>query len=345
MSDVMDCLQIAAWGGDLERTVTPAPEPGTTDVLVEVEATGVGRTVYNVIAGNLGDAPGDLPRIPGHEVVGRVVEAGAGVDHVGPGDRIAAYFHLVCGYCEPCRAGSDSLCTNHAGWVSVDIDGGYAEYVRLPAGNAIPIPDGIDAVEATAIPDAIATPYHVANTTGGVRPGDEVAVLGAGGGVGIHMVQMARYFGARVTAVDIVDAKLDRCLEYGAEAAVNSADRSIADVAAERHGGFDLIVDFTGETALLEAAVDALGRQGRLVNLTTFGNTMAVSPRAQVSAERQVVGSRYCAKHELYRAGQLVGAGHIEPVVSEVVGFDGVADLLESIADNEVFGRGAMTPA
>lgn len=344
MPETMDCLQLTEWGGGLERAERPVPAVGPNDVLVEVEATGVGRTVYNVTNGNLGDDPNDLPRVPGHEVVGRVSVAGEGVSHLGIGDRVAAYFHLVCGHCEPCRAGRDSLCENHAGWFSVDTDGGFAEYAALPAGNAIPIPEGIDAVEATVIPDAIATPYHVADRTGRIHTGDDVLVIGAGGGVGIHMVQMARHFGARVTAADVVDAKLDRCFDYGATATVDTTEGSIADAADDLGTTFDVIVDFVGDSDLLEGSVDALGRGGRLVNLTTFGNTFPLMPRAQVSRELEVVGSRYCSKYELRRAGELVAAGAIEPVVTERVGFDGVADLLERIAANEVFGRGAMTP-
>ena len=345
MPETMACLQVTEWGGGVERAETAVPEAGPNDVLVEVEATGVGRTVYNVTNGNLGDDPADLPRVPGHEVVGRVVEAGEAVSGLGVGDRVAAYFHLVCGHCAPCRTGRDSLCENHAGWFSVDTDGGFAEYAAIPAGNAIPVPEGIDAVEATAIPDAIATPYHVADRTGRIAADDDVLVIGAGGGVGIHMVQMARYFGARVTAADVVDEKLDRCLEYGATAAIDTAEESIDEAADSLGIAFDVIVDLVGDSDLLDRSIDALGWGGRLVNLTTFGNTFPLMPRAQVSRELEVVGSRYCSKYELRRAGELVEAGAIEPVVTERVGFDGVADLLERIAANEVFGRGAMTPS
>ena len=342
MPESMRCLQVDEWGGEVHQAETAVPEPGPNDVLVEVEATGVGRTVANVVAGNMNDDPDHLPRIPGHELVGRVLEAGEGVEHLDAGDRVTAYFHLVCGHCQHCQAGHDPLCENHAGWVSAHVDGGFAEYARLPAGNAISIPEGLDAVEATAIPDAIATPYPVANAAAEIEPGEAVAVLGAGGGVGIHMVQMARYFGAEVTAVDVVPEKLEACERYGATHVVNAAAESLGAAGPDE---FDVVVDFVGDTDLLEAAVDLLGPHGRLVNLTTFpGRTMALSPRTTVISELSVVGSKYCSKHELRRAGALVAQGDIEPVVSEVVGFEGVPDLLERIVDNEVLGRGAMRP-
>ena len=342
MAESMRCLQVEEWGGELVETERDVPEPGENEVLVEVEATSVGRSVANVIAGNMNDDPAHLPRIPGHELVGTVAEAGPGVTHLETGDRVTAFFHIACGYCRYCQEGFDPLCENHAGWISAHTDGGYAEYATLPAGNAIGLPDGLDPVEATVVPDAVATPYPVANYSGEVEPGDDVMVIGAGGGVGIHMVQVAQYFGGDVTAVDIDDEKLEECARLGAEHVVNTAEESLA---ASGPDEFDVVVDFVGETALLEEAVGLLGPHGRLVNLTTFpGRSIELAPRTTVINEIEVVGSRYCSKYELREAAELVADGEVEPVISEVVGFDGVADLLDRIVDDEVLGRGAMRP-
>jgi propanol-preferring alcohol dehydrogenase len=339
----MECLQVTEWGGELHRAERDRPAAGPAEVLVEVEATGVGRTVANVVDGQLGDDPADLPRVPGHELVGTVAEAGAGVEGLTPGDRVTAYFHVVCGHCPACRAGHDSLCANHEGWISVDTDGGYAEYAVLPARNAIAIPSGIPAPEATVIPDAVGTPVHVATERADVEPGDEVAVLGAGGGVGVHMVQVASYFGADVTAVDVVPEKLDRCAEVGA-ARVHDPGPD-GDLSALSDVSYDAVVDFVGDTGLLESAVELLGPRGTLVNLTTFpGTEMALSPRAEVMNELNVVGSRYCAKHELQRAADLVDSGAVTPVVSEVTDLDGTPELLDRVVAGEVVGRGAMRP-
>ena len=339
----MDCLEIAEWGGTLARAERPKPEPSATEVRVSVEATGIGRTVRNVIDGNLGDDPDDLPRVPGHELVGRVDAVGDGVTHVEEGDPVTAYFHVVCGHCRACRSGHDSLCENHEGWISVDTDGGYAEYACLPGRNVIGIPEGIDPVDATAIPDAVATPYHVANQRANVERGDRVLVLGAGGGVGIHMVQVADYFGADVTAVDTATHKLDRCAAVGAARVHDPGEEN--DLTAVGDEPYDAVIDFTGVTDLLEESVDLLGPRGTLVNLTTFpGTEMSLSPRAEVMNEVAVVGSRYCSKHELQRAAELVADGPIEPVVSDVAGFDGTPDLLDDVCDGSVVGRPAMRP-
>lgn len=339
MAELMECLQIESWGGDLERTTVPVPEPGPGEVLVEVEATSVGLTVRNSINGDLGDDPANLPRIPGHEIVGRVAETGVGVDGLEPGDHVGAYFYLNCGRCSACRSGHEPLCEDLGGYVGIDLDGGFAEFAVLPAGNALELPDDLDPVDATVVPDALATPYHVANQRAKVEPGDDVLILGAGGGVGIHLVQMVQHFGGRAHAVDRVPEKLDVCRELGATSTVDTSETSLDTVDTT----FDAVVDFTGATSLLETATSMLAPRGRLVNLTTFpGRSIDVSPREQVLGEVEVVGSRYCSKYEYLRCGDLVADGEIEPIVTEVVELADVPELLERIADGEVTGRGAV---
>ena len=345
MAESMECLRAEAWDGELHRAGVPVPDVGAKDVLVEVEATGVGRTVDKYVNGGMGDDPDDLPRIPGHELVGTVVETGEAVTGLDEGDRVTAYFHIGCGHCRYCQAALDPLCANHGGHVGVEMDGGFAEYARLPERLAVPVPATIDPVEATAITDAIATPYHVASQRAEVRPGDRVAVLGAGGGVGIHMVQVAQCFGGDVTAVDIDDRKLEACRDHGADRLLNVAERAPVDALAELGVEYDAVVDFTADMGLVNAAIDQLAPRGRLVCLAAYaGDEVGVETGDLVRREVDVLGSRYCSKTELHEAADLVASGDVEPVVSEVVGFDGVAGLLESIVANEVVGRGAMTP-
>lgn len=336
----MECLTVTEPGGPLELDRAPVPAIGPTDVLVDVDATSVGLTVYNKIHGSLTDSS-LLPRIPGHEVVGRVAEIGEGVTSVEPGEFVGAYFYLSCGYCDPCRRAREPLCENLAGQVGVEIDGGFAEYVRLPEPNVITLAADLDPIAASAIPDAIATPYHIADRRAAIAPGDAVLVLGAGGGVGIHLVQMARYFGGTVTAVDQTAEKLEACAELGADAVLDTTERPITDLEAR----FDVIVDFTGSMALIEDAVGLLGRHGRFVHLASaYGRTYDVAPRALVGREIDVVGSRYCSKYELRRCSDLVADGVIEPIVTEVVDLGGVPELLDAIASGAVIGRGAVTP-
>ena len=338
------CLRLNEWGGDLELAEVERPSAGVNDVVVEVAATSVGRSVFNYLTGYVADSDEGLPVIPAHEVVGRVVETGPGVEHVDVDDFVAAYTYLTCGHCDPCWRGLDPLCENLAGRLGVDIDGGFAEFVRLPAANAIGIPE-MDPVGATVVPDAVATPVHVARQRAPIEPGDDVMVIGAGGGVGIHLVQVARHFGASVTAVDLDAGKLAECARLGADHAIDTSETGLAEYADGEGLRFDAVVDFVGSMAILEEAAGVLDRRGRLVNLTVFEDrSFPISPRQQVFGETEVVGSRSFAKHELREAAELVADGVVEPVVSEVVGLEGVPGLLESIGSNALLGRGAVVP-
>jgi D-arabinose 1-dehydrogenase-like Zn-dependent alcohol dehydrogenase len=340
----MKAQVLRSWGGPLALVDRPRPAPQPGEVLVEVRACGVGLTVLNYISGQMG-RPDTLPLVPGHEITGVVAAVGPGVDAVRAGDRVVVFFYLTCGRCEFCRAGRDSLCRNFQGNVGVHRDGGYAEFVALPEANVLPLPEGVPFVEGTAIPDAIATPYHVCASRARVRVGDRVLVIGAGGGVGIHMLQMARLFGARVVAVDTDETKLARCLELGAEHAVNfRASDAEARARAALDGGATVGVDLVGSEQTLAWTLGLLGRGGRMVTLTTFADVgFQVVPRRMVMDELEVLGSRYCGRAELLAAARLVQDGRIRPVVSRAVPLEEVETLHAMLREGRLLGRGAVT--
>lgn len=334
------------WGQEVVYERVPDPVPNSDEVLIRVEACGVGRTVLNYIGGQLGARPEQLPRIPGHEAVGVVVQAGDAVRGIRAGDAVMAYFYLVCGVCDFCRLSHEPLCRNFAGNLGVARDGGYAEYLVLPAVNALPVPGGISFVQATAIPDAIATPYHVCRRAG-IGPGDVAVIFGAGGGVGIHMIQMARVFGADPIAVDLGAPKLQAARAAGAVAAIDFSAADFADLvrrAAPR--GPTVAIDFVGQPDTLARALEVLDRRGRLVVLTTFPGVMfPVSPREMVLTELTILGSRYASRWEVAQAARLVAEGKITPVVSEVVPLAEVGRLHDRLRRGLLVGRGAVVPA
>ena len=337
----MRALWIDDWDGPLRLGERPDPEPGPHEVLIEVEACAIGLTVLNCIRGDLGSDPADLPRVPGHELVGRIAGVGAGVEPSRLGERVAAYFYLFCGRCERCLAAEEPLCLNLGGYVGVSRDGGYAERATLPERNAIPIPEGIDPVAAAAIPDAIATPVHVAHRAR-IALGERVAVIAAGGGLGVHMVQAARLCGGEVVGLESDQGKrgfLDR--ELGVEA-IDSTEFAAARLPAT-WAGADVIVDFLGSRASLEWAQAALAPNGRLVVLTTFpGVDFRADPRTLVFREGQVLGSRYASRQELMLAARLVERGQIRPIVSKSVGPEEVERVHDSLRAGVLLGRGCL---
>ena len=159
-----------------------------------------------------------------------------------------AHFYLFCGSCRRCVAGEEALCERLAGYVGVNRDGGYAPLAVLPARNAVPLPEEIDAAAATAIADAVATPVHVARRAR-IASGDRVAVVGAAGGVGAHMVQVAALHGAEVAGLEASPAKLAFVVDELGAHAVDSSDFSSAALPDTWDGGADVVVDPVGSRA------------------------------------------------------------------------------------------------
>lgn len=339
----MQAQVLHTWGDALAHEKIATPAPGRGEVLIRVEACGVGLTVLNYMNGNMDRRPELLPRIPGHEFVGTVAEIGPDVDTVRVGERVMAYFYLACGHCDYCRLAHEPLCRNLRGNVGVVTNGGYAEYAVLPAFNCLPVPDVLTAVEATAVIDAIATPFHV-NRRAGVGPHDTVMVIGAAGGVGIHMVQMSRLFGASVIAVDIGGAKLAATRKAGAVATIDfGAPDPREALRAASPTGVSVAVDLVGRAETLAFCLDALDRRGRLVMLTTFpGVTLTAPPRLLVRDEISVMGSRYASRWEVAQAAALVAERKIVPVVSEVVPLERVGELHAKLRAHTLIGRGAV---
>jgi propanol-preferring alcohol dehydrogenase len=254
---------------------------------------------------------------------------------------VAAYFYLVCGECEACTAGRDANCANLEGWLGVQRDGGYAPFACLPVRNVIALPEGIDAVDGTVIPDALATPVHVCMERARIRPGERVAVLGAGGGVGIHMVQVARLCGAEVFGFDVHAQKLSMIEELG----IDPIDSSDFDAVTRAWIGPppDVVIDLLGTERSTAWALSALGQRGRLVMLTTFrGIASSVAPRDVVLGELSIMGSKYASRAEVRTAADLVARGLIRPIIGSVVPAEDVLSMHEQLRSGQLIGRGAL---
>jgi D-arabinose 1-dehydrogenase-like Zn-dependent alcohol dehydrogenase len=333
--------RIHAWGTEPVQESFDRVGPGLGEVLIAVEACGVGLTVLNSIRGDLGNDPALLPRVPGHELVGVVTEAGSEADQRLVGRRVVAYFYLTCGSCVECRAGRVPLCRNLGGFVGVHRDGGYAPYVVLPTSNVIPIPESLDPIEATVVADAVATPVHVA-TRATLTADDRVVVIGAGGGVGIHMIQVARLTTADVVGLDVTSEKLGAIESVGVRAVDSSDFKSLPSLFAD--GPPTVVVDLVGLDTAGSWAVDTLAPGGRLVVLTTFvDRPITMQYRDFVFREISLLGSRYASKAEVATAADLVATGKVQPVIGQVVGPDDLLSLHARLRAGELVGRSALS--
>lgn len=310
---------------------------------MRVRSGGVGLTLLNMRTGRSGGA---TPRIMGHELAGDIVEVGDGVTNIKPGQRCTVYFYLTCGHCRRCRGGRETLCENWGGHVGVHRDGGFADLVCLPAGNYLPIPDNLDYEAAAMAADAVNTNLHCMRERARISPTDQVALIGAAGGVGIHGVQMAKLFGARVIAIDVSETKLDLARKWGADVVINArAENDLAAAIRRETGGrgADAVVDYVGKSQTFQAAVDSLAVGGRAVAIGGMPDQFNFDTRRLVQGERTITGSRHSTRAEFIETLELMARGVIKPVVGMRTHFTEVESIFAAIVNQTLLGRGAVT--
>ena len=331
-------------GAPFVSETLPDPTPGPGEAVARVLACGAGLTIHHVRAGRV---PVEYPRVIGHEVAGEIVATGAGVTGLFAGDPVTVYFYLTCGYCKWCRTDRENLCENWGGYVGRHVDGGYAEYIKLSARNFIKLPEGLDhtanPAEIGVVTDAIATPVKLLRRAR-ITPNDTVAVVGAGGGLGLHMVKVACWAHAQVIAVDTAADKLQACRDAGAADVVDASRGDVAEALLELTDGkgIDVAIDFVSSTATLEAAASALGRGGRLVTLGGTGQDFRASSMAMLSKELEFLGSRYATKQDVIESLDLVARGEIRPIVTETRPLEEAEALHERLEKGLITGRAAL---
>jgi propanol-preferring alcohol dehydrogenase len=337
------------FGAPLKLKDVPRPKPGPNEALIKVRVCGAGLTVVIMIA-----TPGRIktfPRIPGHEIAGEVVEVGSEVKTIKVGSRVTNHYYLTCGNCRYCRSGRETLCENFRGNVGNGCDGGYAEYCVLPERNLVRIPDGVTDLEAAVASDAIATPYHACHAEAQISPGDNVLIIGAGGGVGIHMVQMARLCGGRVIAAEVGEEKMELAKTMGADEVIDARRGEVAKQARALTGGrgVDAAIDIVGNAQTLQASLESLGPGGRMVIIgskpaSVYGEdpTFKVNPQEFMRQAQEIHGSRYVNNAEIERVLELVKHKKIKAVVSRTFPLEDAEKVHELLRKNAIAGRAAL---
>jgi alcohol dehydrogenase, propanol-preferring len=341
----MKAMLLKAAGSPLVLEEVPDPVAGPGEAVARVLACGAGLTIHHARAGRI---KVDYPRILGHEIAAEIIATGDGVTSLKRGDGVTAYFYLTCGACRWCRTDRETLCDDFRGYVGREIDGGYAEYIKLPESAFVRIPDALDwrahPAEAGVVCDAIATPLKVTRKARLV-PTDTVAVFGAGGGLGVHMLQVARWAHARkVIAVEIAPDKRQACLDAGADAFVDASRGGVAEQLMQATGGkgIDVAIDFVSSAATLEAAVEALGKGGRLVTLGGNSGRFTVNPGEMLRKELELLGSRYASKTEVAESLELVARRELWPIVPEKVPLSEAESVHQRLEHGLVTGRAAL---
>lgn len=324
----------------------PVPDIGPAEALVRVRACGLNR--MDIWARTGPPQPvfpwkeRDYPVITGGDVAGEVVAVGSELAPVKVGDRVLLYGGVSCGTCEFCRRGEQSMCLQYL-ILGEHTQGGFAEYMAVPAANLEPIPEGVDFVAAAAIPAGFTTAWRLVETAGQVRAGDDVLVLAAGGGVGVAAIQIALRAGARVFAGASTDAKRRNAVALGATAAVDTTRPFSAWVLEETHGrGVDIVVDSLGAT--WPESIRSLAPGGRLVCCgATLDNMPRFDIRELYQRHRSIRGAPMGSRAEFNHVVRMVGRGLLTPVIDSVFPLDRIQDAHRRVESRASFGKIVVT--
>ncbi len=270
-------MRAMVYHGPGRKAWEEVPDPEITDdgdAIIRVDTVTICGTDLHILKG---DVPAVASgRILGHEAVGTVEEVGEGVHTLRPGDRVLVSCISACGTCRFCREGHYGQCLSGGGWVlGHKINGTQADYVRVPfAGNSVyPVPCGVPDEEILMLADILPTGYEVGVLNGNVRPGDVVAIVGAGP-IGLAAITGARLFSpSHIVAVDLADTRLEAAKQFGADVTVNSSREDPISVVRKLTGGLgaDVTIEAVGVPATFELAVTLARPGGRIANIGVHG--------------------------------------------------------------------------
>ncbi len=324
---------------NLEFDEVPTPQVGPRDVLVKVRACGLNHLDIFTREGSHGvHAP--LPHIGGLETAGEIAELGADVTDWRVGDRVLVGPAITCGVCEYCTSGNDNICP-HRKVFGVNVDGGFAEYIKVPASILIRMPDTLTFVQAAASPSAFGTAWHMLVTRAQIKPGEWVLILAAGSSIGVAGIQIAKYFNCKVIATASTDEKLEKAKEIGADYLINYAQRNFAHEVMHitQNRGVDVVFEHVGMTTW-EKSIASLRPTGRLV---TCGGTTGRFGQTDIWSifwkQISLLGSFGWTAKEFYPVWELVGKRVFQPIIDRTFPLAETAAAQQYMMERKQFGK------
>ena len=339
-------MKALVYHGPGNKAWEQVPDPvviDSTDAIVRVEATTICGTDLHILKG-------DLPavtdgRILGHEAVGTVIEVGSAVRRVRVGDRVLVSCITSCGTCRYCREGHAGQCLGGGGWILGNtIDGTQAERVRVPFADlsTYPIPAGVSDEAVLMLADILPTGYEVGVLNGNVRPGDVVAVVGAGP-IGLAAITGARLFSpSTVIAIDLADSRLTAAKTFGADVTVNNSREDALEIVRSLTGGLgaDVAIEAVGVPASFELATTLVRPGGHVANIGVHGKPAALHLE-DLWSRNVTITTGLVDAFSTPTLLRLIGAGQLDP--SRLVTHHFALDEFEAAYD--VFANAAETGA
>ena len=326
-------LELVAYGD------MPEPEAGPGEAVVRVRASALNRADLTLLSG--GNRTLGFPRILGLNMAGEIAQVSPTVPWITPGDRVLVDNRIKCDTCESCVQGFDEYCTRQTR-LGADVDGGHAQYCKVPAANIHRIPDWMDFDEAAALPIAAHTAWQCVVVRGKLQPWEDILIQAAGSGVGSTALSIAKHIGARVIATAGSDWKLERARELGADEVINyGTTPQFSQRVKELTGGkgVDMVFDVVGAAVWAESLL-SLKPGGRLVITgTPSGNRFDLDLSMLQSRPLTLMGSGGRSRRSFSEMMLVVHNGGIRMVVGKTFPLEEAVDALRTLDSRDFFGK------
>lgn len=341
----MKALFVREPGSPPEFEIRDVPEPSARagQVVVRVEAAGLCGHDIAIMTGLLRRGV-DLDVILGHEISGRIAQAGEGVDGLSVGDPVVTSLTAFCGECDRCGAGLDYRCRFGRG-VGHGLNGGFAEYVRLPSRSVTRIPQGIDMAGAALLACPIGVCVRAVSIAN-IQSGEVGLVSGAGGGLGVHALQVVSAMGSQVFAATSSPEKLDALERFAPGSVILGGELDFSELvlAFTEDEGADVVIDTVG-SATFASSLQSLAQYGRMVLLgEVAGGRARVGLTDIMFRDAAIRGSTGASLGDIQAAIELVESGQVEPVVYATLPIEEAAEAVRMVTSREALGRVVLTP-
>ena len=342
----MKAVQLIAHGkpGKFELRELPDPHPGPDEVVVQVQSCGLNHLDLWLEEAGL-PIPAQLPRTPGGEIAGKVVETGPNVKDWKTGDPVAVQSNIFCGECEFCRRGQESLCLRGE-ILGMQRNGGFAEKVVVPARALVRLPEGMEFDTSAALSLAGSTAMHMLTDRAEVHQGDWVLAIGGASGVGSAAIQIAKHLGAHVISTGSSEAKRALARSLGADFVLDSNDSNwpaeVRKITNKR--GVDVVVEHIGGDVLLKC-FECLARGGTIVTCgATAGRDVPLNLWPFFVKQHRLIGSYGRNRSDLNRTLQWAADGRLKPVIDSIFPLDQTPAAFAKLRGRNALGKILIEP-
>lgn len=324
--------------GKMGYTQRPIPTPKANEVLVKLEYVGIcGSDMHYYETGAIGDYVVEPPFVLGHEPGGTVVEVGSAVTHLKVGDRVALEPGQTCGHCEFCKSGRYNLCPDVVFFATPPVDGVFQEYVAHEADLCFKLPENVSTLEGALI-EPLAVGFHAANQ-GGAHAGQTAVVMGAGCIGLVSMMALKAEGVSKVYVVDIMQKRLDKALELGADGVINGKDQdAVQAVLALTDGkGCDLVIETAGTEFTTRQSIQ-MTKKGAVIVLVGYSKSGEMTLPMSLALDKELTFKTVFRYRHIYpMAIEAVAAGKVDlkGIVTDVFDFDDIQNAMDRSVEDK----------